>query len=252
LVDKASDLPELVYIPFEEAVAEDTLQGWEAEWLLTGRYDAKKWGFLEEPRMDFVYTWVNGSEPAFQTTKRPYELNSTLNDPEGRWRASHGENRYRDWNELKYSVRSVEAYAPFENKIQVLVNSLQHPDGSVTKQVPSWLDSTKTGDVFEVLATEEFFEADKRGCLPTFNSLTIENQLHNTPSETDRVSVSHLVVTSLPLIFPDVRFIRRYAPRATACRLRHVLATIWASAWVQISQLQHRSCTESGRCTPVW
>lgn len=84
---------------------------------------------------------VNGSEQAFKETKRPYELNSTLNDKDGKWIRSHGENRYRDWDELKYSVRSVEKYAPFMNKIQLLVNSLiageDAGEDAVVKQVPS-------------------------------------------------------------------------------------------------------------------
>ena len=39
----------------------------------------------------------------------------------------------------------------------------------------------------KILSQEEFFAADKRACLSTFNSLTMENQIHNTPSEIDRV-----------------------------------------------------------------
>lgn len=118
----------------------------------------------------------------------PYELNSTLNDDEGDWIGKHGENRYRDWNELKYSVRSIEAYAPFRNKIQVLVNSLNTSHNSAGKQMPTWLDADETGPILEVLAQDEFFDEKHQGCLPSFNSLTIENQLHNTESGVDRVS----------------------------------------------------------------
>lgn len=122
----------------------------------------------------------------------PYELNSTLNDPEGTWIASHSTNRYREWNELRYSMRSVEKYASsFTNRIQILVNAFQNTreDESqpVTygKQKPHWLreDSGKV----QVLSQEEFFGPDERKCLPTFDSLTIENQLYNTKSEVDRV-----------------------------------------------------------------
>jgi len=132
-------------------------------------------------------TGVNGSEETFQKTKRPYELNSVLNDPEGKWINTHGMNRYRDWDELRYSLRSVEKYASqFRNKIQIVVNSVQ---GSETgKQVPTWLnDDDVTKEVVQVLAQEDFFDLEKHVCLPTFNSLTIENQLFNTPSDTDYV-----------------------------------------------------------------
>jgi hypothetical protein len=42
---------------------------------------------------------------------QPYELNSSLNDEDGIWLSSHGSNTYREWDELRYSVRSVEKYA---------------------------------------------------------------------------------------------------------------------------------------------
>lgn len=124
---------------------------------------------------------------------RPYELNSTLNDEEGTWIASHSTNRYREWNELRYSMRSVEKYAgAFTNRIQILVNAFQNvrEDESqpVTygKQRPHWLRNDV--EKVQVLSQEEFFGPDERKCLPTFDSLTIENQLYNTKSETDRVS----------------------------------------------------------------
>ncbi|KIW12645.1 hypothetical protein PV08_09923 [Exophiala spinifera] len=185
LEEKADSLPEIVHIPFEIAVKDEVLQGWEDDWVAHGSYDPSKWGKLEEPKIDFVYLWVNGSEQAFQQTKRPYEENSILNDDEGKWINSHGVNRYRDWDELRYSLRSVERYAAhFRNKIQIVVNSV---DGSAAgKQVPTWLnDEPITKEVVQIMAQEEFFDREKHACLPTFNSLTIENQLFNTPSNTD-------------------------------------------------------------------
>lgn len=121
---------------------------------------------------------------------RPYELNSSLNDDAGEWVASHGVNRYRDWDELRYSIRSVEKHAKsFSNNIQILVNAVEGSDGEMTKQRPGWLKSESAiGDRLQVLSQEDFFGETEAQCLPTFNSLTIENQIHNTPSDTDRVS----------------------------------------------------------------
>jgi hypothetical protein len=123
---------------------------------------------------------------------RPYELNSSLNDEEGIWLASHGSNRYREWDELRYSMRSVEKYAQsFTNRIQILVNAFEERsrNGSLVvrmgKQRPHWLSDRNQR--VQVLSQEEFFGPVERNCLPTFNSLTIENQLYNTESETDRV-----------------------------------------------------------------
>jgi hypothetical protein len=144
---------------------------------------------------------VNGSDTNFQETIYPYEINSTLNDEEGRWLESHRVNRYRDWDELRYSIRSVEKYASnFRNKIQLLVNSVanpleaqaanvEEPAEIVGKQRPLWLkDDEATNDVVQILSQEDFFNETEQGCLPTFNSLTIENQIFNTKSNTDRVS----------------------------------------------------------------
>lgn len=65
LVAESDNLPDIVYIPFEDAVKDDVLTGWEAEWLMDGTYDAKKWGLLKEPRIDFVYTYGNVRITAF-------------------------------------------------------------------------------------------------------------------------------------------------------------------------------------------
>jgi len=112
-------------------------------------------------------------------------------------------NRYRDWDELRYSIRSVEKYASsFRNKIQLLVNSVANPLEAATatvdnpakiagKQRPLWLnDEQHTQDTVQILSQEDFFDETEQGCLPTFNSLTIENQIFNTKSDTDRVSCS--------------------------------------------------------------
>lgn len=132
----------------------------------------------------------------------PYEINSTLNDAESKWLESHRVNRYRDWDELRYSMRSVEKYASnFRNKIQLLVNGLAAPREAASATVekpatiigmqrPSWLKhDAATNDVVELLSQEDFFDEHEKGCLPTFNSLTIENQIFNTKSDTDRVSL---------------------------------------------------------------
>jgi hypothetical protein len=130
----------------------------------------------------------------------PYEKNSSLNDPEGKWLESHRVNRYRDWDELRYSIRSIEKYAStFRNKIQLLVNAVASLDGDVEatvenpatisgRQKPLWLnDKPETDEIVQVLSQEDFFDDREQGCLPTFNSLTIENQIFNTKSDTDRL-----------------------------------------------------------------
>ncbi|RVX73032.1 hypothetical protein B0A52_02158 [Exophiala mesophila] len=189
LEQKAESLPEFVWVPFAKAVEEEVLQGWEDDWVSNGRYDEKRWGQLQEPKVDFVYLWVNGSEEDFQKTIRPWEERSVLNDPDGKWINSHGVNRYRDWDELRYSFRSIERNAGhFLNKVKVLVNSIYEAGVPVRKQSPTWLavEDPKVLQTVQIVSQEEMFETDKAVCLPTFNSLTIENQMFNTESEVDQ------------------------------------------------------------------
>ncbi|KAJ1337351.1 3-O-alpha-D-mannopyranosyl-alpha-D-mannopyranose xylosylphosphotransferase [Microdochium nivale] len=189
---RAETMPDLVHVPFEDAVAGETLDGWEDEWFGNATYSNATWGTLPEPRVDFIYTWVNGSQDAFARTMRPYELNSTLNDAEGTWLKGHGSNRYRSWDELRYSVRSVEKYASgFTNKIQFLVNAVdESADPAIrryTKQRPLWLSEEAERDgLIETLSQEDFFGEEELAALPSFNSLSIESQLYNTPSNVDR------------------------------------------------------------------
>ncbi|KAI0156692.1 hypothetical protein GGR52DRAFT_583010 [Hypoxylon sp. FL1284] len=189
-----SVLPDVIRIPFEEAVQDIKLDGWEDEWFSTGRFDVDKYGPLAEPKIDFVYNWVNGSEEAFKDVRHPFELESPLNDKEGKWIAEHSINRYRDWDELRYSLRSLDAYAKgFINKIQLLVNSVggasYEKDGSsMHPQKPVWLkDDEDTNQDVQILTQESFFREHEKECLPTFNSLSIESQIFMTPSSTDQL-----------------------------------------------------------------
>lgn len=48
-------LPEVVRIPFEEAVKDVSLNGWEDDWISSADFDSTKYGSLDEPKLDFVY-----------------------------------------------------------------------------------------------------------------------------------------------------------------------------------------------------
>ncbi|KAH6647864.1 hypothetical protein BKA67DRAFT_523271 [Truncatella angustata] len=188
-------IPDVIRISFEEAVQDIELQGWEDDWFSSATFNAQKEGPLAEPKIDFVYNWVNGSEKSFMDIKHTFELQSPLNDPAGKWIGQHSVNRYRDWDELRYSLRSLNRYAKgFVNKIQILVNSVNdnaeyNRDGrGMRPQRPTWLkDDAATNEFVQVLGQEDFFGDEAKQCLPTFNSLTIESQLHLTPSTTDRL-----------------------------------------------------------------
>ncbi|RYP69311.1 hypothetical protein DL771_006186 [Monosporascus sp. 5C6A] len=75
---------------------------------------------------------TQNTEDAFRKIRHQYEMKSPLNNDSGEWISRHGTNRYRDWGELRYSLRSLDRYAAgFTNKIQILVNSVTaEPDGT--------------------------------------------------------------------------------------------------------------------------
>ncbi|GAA5153735.1 hypothetical protein GCM10023340_36230 [Nocardioides marinquilinus] len=111
--------------------------------------------------VDAVYTWVDGSDPAWDAA-RAARLDA-LDDPRLRERASSGRARYLDRGELRYSLRSLHLFAPWVRRIHVVTAG----------QVPAWLDVDHPRihlvDHADLLPPE---------ALPTFNSHAIETALH--------------------------------------------------------------------------
>ncbi|MEN6533873.1 MAG: Stealth CR1 domain-containing protein [Bryobacteraceae bacterium] len=109
-------------------------------------------------QIDAVYTWVDGSDPEFQDSFRSYA--SAQPD-------APGLSRFRNNDELRYSLRSVFRFAPWIRRIHILTNG----------QVPSWLDSSH--EKIHLVTHAEVFPDPE--CLPTFNSNAIEMCLHRIP-----------------------------------------------------------------------
>jgi hypothetical protein len=112
--------------------------------------------------IDAVYTWVNDKDPAWLAKKQSY-LPSTPSRP-AEWRGHHAE-RFINRDELRYSLRSLEMFAPFVRKVYIVSDN----------QTPEWLNTAHPK--ISVVSHEQIF-ADS-SCLPTFNSHAIESQLHH-------------------------------------------------------------------------
>lgn len=111
--------------------------------------------------VDLVYLWVDGGDPEWQARKRRcLEQLGRRPDHQGNQDA-----RFRDYGELRYSLRSVHEFAPWVRRIHLVTD----------RQVPSWLD-TDHPQLHVVDHTELFGEA---GRLPTFNSHAIGSRLHH-------------------------------------------------------------------------
>jgi hypothetical protein len=121
--------------------------------------------------VDAVYTWVNALDPAWRA---PYEKYSALElkPSTGRDPATVTSIRHTDNNELRYSLRSLERYAPFIRRIHIVV------DGAP----PEWLD-TSSPDVHVVGHREIFPDGYP---LPVFSSIQIEPFLWRIPGLAER------------------------------------------------------------------
>ncbi|MCI5648714.1 MAG: Stealth CR1 domain-containing protein [Fusicatenibacter sp.] len=112
---------------------------------------------MEQP-IDFVVLWVDGSDPAWQQERARYCPQSVNN--------GNSENRYRDWDLMRYWFRGVETYAPWVHRIFFVTNG----------QVPAWMN-LRHPKLRLVKHSDYIPEND----LPTFNSNVIELHLHRIP-----------------------------------------------------------------------
>ncbi|GAA4908233.1 Stealth-like protein [Stackebrandtia albiflava] len=110
--------------------------------------------------VDVVYTWVDAGDPAWQADRRRYDgetSNASAANPE----------RFLDRQELRYSLRALELFAPFVRHVYIVT----------ADQRPAWLapDHPK----ITVVSHRDVFP--DASVLPTFNSHAIEACLHRIP-----------------------------------------------------------------------
>ena len=114
--------------------------------------------------IDLVYLWVNGNDPIWQAKRNAFIGKTEESSP------INCKGRYADNDELKYSLRSVEKYAPWIRRIFIVTDN----------QTPQWLDTTNPKiqivDHTEIMPTES---------LPCFNSSLIEHFLYRIPGLAD-------------------------------------------------------------------
>ncbi|XP_018057515.1 PREDICTED: N-acetylglucosamine-1-phosphotransferase subunits alpha/beta isoform X3 [Atta colombica] len=113
--------------------------------------------------IDVVYTWVNGSDPMFLES---FQKHVSIVD------LSAVTSRFSDKDELRYSLRSLEMYAPWVRHVYIVTNG----------QIPSWLDMDNPRIT---LVTHEDIFLNKSD-LPTFSSPAIESHIHRIPGVSDK------------------------------------------------------------------
>lgn len=110
--------------------------------------------------IDFVITWVDGSDPAWKKEKEAYaeqETSGKIASMDGR------DARYRDHGLLRYWFRGVEKFAPWVRKIHFVTWG----------HLPPWLDVEHPK--LHVVRHEDYIPEK---FLPIFNSNALEMNLH--------------------------------------------------------------------------
>ncbi len=105
-------------------------------------------------KIDFVVTWVDSNDSDWIEEKNKYIPKANM---------SNSKNRYKDWGMFKYWFRGVEKFAPWVNKVYLITYG----------HLPKWLNVKNPKLV--ILNHKDYIPKEY---LPTFNSNTIELNLH--------------------------------------------------------------------------
>ncbi len=106
-------------------------------------------------KIDFVILWVDGDDPSWLKQKNEY---SPIKKDYG-----NNNNRFRDWNNLRYWFRAVEKFAPWVNNVFFITWG----------HLPKWLNINHPK--LKIIKHSDYIPAEY---LPTFNSDVIETNLH--------------------------------------------------------------------------
>ena len=116
---------------------------------------------MQDIKIDLVYLWVDDKDEEWQKKRRFWANKLGVVSSE-----ENSDCRYSNNDELKYSLRSAEMYAPWINKIFIVT------DG----QTPEWLDTNHPK--IRIVDHKDIMPED---CLPCFNSAAIEACIDNIP-----------------------------------------------------------------------
>lgn len=111
--------------------------------------------------VDFVITWVDGSDLKWINKKKGYDSN--INDE---WQEGNANIRYRDYDTLRFLLRSIAKYASWVNKIFIITD----------EQIPKWINLKNPK--ITIIDHKDIIPEEYR---PTFNSNVIEFCIDNIP-----------------------------------------------------------------------
>lgn len=120
--------------------------------------------------IDIVYLWVNGNDAVWRDKRREAAEKLSASTREAMAVYGNVEGRFRDNDELRYSLRALETFFPGHGHIYIVT------DG----QAPKWLSLTPG---LTVIDHRELIPAER---LPTFDSGNIESYIHRIPNLSER------------------------------------------------------------------
>lgn len=135
--------------------------------------------------IDLVYLWVNGNDPIWQSKR-----NAFIGQTE-KTSSANCEGRYANNDELKYSLRSLEMYAPWIRKIFIVTDN----------QIPDWLDISNPK--IKIIDHQEIMPPQS---LPCFNSNVIEHFIYRIPGLSEHYLYANDDMFFNKPVTPDVFF----------------------------------------------
>ncbi len=131
----------------------------------TTEYEMKNYDFP----VDAVYLWVNDQDPEWQARRHEALIKANLGTNKKITEEALAAARFRDNSELKYSLRSLERFAPWINKVHLITD----------RQCPSWLNLEYINlvDHTQILPPNSAY--------PLFNANPLELAMHRIPGLTE-------------------------------------------------------------------
>ena len=120
--------------------------------------------------IDIVYLWVDGNDDKWRQKRQKAAQQLSARERSAMAPFSNVEGRFRDNDELRYSLRALETFFPGHGHVYVVT------DG----QTPQWLRDTPG------LTLVDHTELMPSDCLPTFDSGNIESYIHRIPGLSER------------------------------------------------------------------
>jgi hypothetical protein len=125
---------------------------------------------FKQPAIDVVYLWVDGNDPVWRAKRQQAAASLSHDSLEHMAMYGNVEGRYRDNDELRYSLRALEQFFPQHGHVYIVT------DG----QRPAWLQPSSGLSVVDHSA---LIPANR---LPTFDSGHIESYVHRIPGLSER------------------------------------------------------------------